>query len=145
MLRALLLATALFYAGVSPVLAQVNAGGTTSPTGPAGGGLSGTYPNPTVSVVGSGGSTLTNGIVVYSQSLTPGATAAAIGASQQTFTVTGLATTDKIYVNGPVPTALCPMTGFRVSATNTLQLDFTTLTAVACTPAAGTYNIIAIR
>lgn len=76
---------------------------------------------------------------------TPVATAAAIGTSQQTITLTPLTTFDLVYVNGPVPTALCPMTGFRVSAANTLQLDFTTLTAAACTPAAGTYSIIAIK
>jgi hypothetical protein len=100
----------------------------------------------TTVAVGAGGSALTNGIVVYAPSLTPVATAAAIGTTQQTFTVTGLSTSDKIYVNSAgVPTSLCPMTGYRVSALNTLQLDFTTLTAVACTPAAGTYNIIAIR
>ena len=84
-------------------------------------------------------------IIEYNVSFTAAATAAAIGTSQQTVTVTGLATTDVVYVNGPVPTALCPYTGFRVSAANTLQIDFTTLTAAACTPAAGTYNIIAIR
>src|SRR5437763_424705 len=73
----------------------------------------------------------------YAPSITPAATAAAIGTSSQTFTVTGLTTADRVYVNGPAPTALCPMVGARVSAANTLQLDFATLTAVACTPAAG--------
>lgn len=90
------------------------------------------------------GSTITQ-LVIYAPNLTPVATAAAIGTSQQTFTVTGLSTSDKLIINGPVPTALCPNTDARVSAANTLQLDFTTLTAVACTPAAGIYNIVAIR
>lgn len=76
-------------------------------------------------------------------SITPAATAAAIGTSQQTFTVTGLTTGMDVWVVGPAPTALCPNTGARVSAANTLQLDFATMTAVACTPAAGTYNVIA--
>ena len=95
--------------------------------------------------VGAGGSALSNGIVVYSQSLTPAATSAAIQTTEQNFTVTGLNTSDKIYVNGPAPTSLCPPVHARVAAANTLALAFSTLTAAACTPAAGTYNIIAIR
>lgn len=75
--------------------------------------------------------------------LTPAATAAAIGVSQQTFTVPGLTTGMDVFVSGPAPTALCPNTGARVSAANTLQLDFATLTAAACTPASGTYQVIA--
>jgi hypothetical protein len=82
---------------------------------------------------------------VYSASLTPAATSAAIQTSAQTFTVTGLTTDDKVYVNGPAPQSLCPMVGARVSAANTLQLHFTVLTAAACTPAAGTYLIVATR
>lgn len=105
--------------------------------------LSGGTVAATTASVGSG-TTITK-IVVYAPSLTPAATAAAIGTTQQTFTVTGLDTADKIIVNGPVPTSLCPMVGARVSATDTLQLNFATLTALACTPAAGTYNIVAIR
>ena len=92
-----------------------------------------------------GGTAVTKISVLTTGAITPVATAAAIGTTQQTFAVTGLLTTDKIIVNGPVPTSLCPMTGYRVSATDTLQLDFTTLTASACTPAAGTYNIVMIR
>lgn len=82
---------------------------------------------------------------VYSQSLTPSATSAAIQTSAQTFTVTGLTTADVVFVNGPAPTSLCPMVGARVSAANTLQLHFTVLTASACTPASGTYVVVAVR
>lgn len=82
---------------------------------------------------------------MYAPSLTPVATAAAIGTTEQTFTVTGLATTDRVYVNGPAPTSLCPTVHARVSAANTLALAFSTLTAAACTPAAGTYNVVALR
>ncbi|MDP3093720.1 MAG: hypothetical protein Q8N16_03055, partial [bacterium] len=99
----------------------------------------------TATSVAIGGGTTLIKIVAYAPSLTPVATAAAIGTSSQTFAVTGLAVTDKIIVNGPAPTALCPMVSYRVSLLDTLQLDFATLTAVACTPAAGTYNIVAIR
>lgn len=82
---------------------------------------------------------------LYQTSITPTATAAAIATVQQTFTVTGLLLTDIIYTQGPVPTSLCPMTGSRVSAANTLQVDFTVLTAAACTPAAGVYLVIVYR
>lgn len=92
-----------------------------------------------------GSATPVTQIKVYAPSLTPAATSAAIQTSSQTFTVTGLATTDKVFVNGPAPTSLCPLVGARVSATNTLALDFTVLTASACTPAPGTYNIVAMR
>jgi hypothetical protein len=84
-------------------------------------------------------------IVSYTQTITPAATAAAIGTTAQTFTVTGLATTDRVIVNVPGVTSLCPMVHARVSAANTLQLWFSTLTAAACTPAAGSHTIIAIR
>ncbi len=92
-----------------------------------------------------GGTAVTKISVLTTGAITPVATAAAIGTTQQTFAVASLLTTDKIIVNGPVPTSLCPMTGYRVSANDILQLDFTTLTALACTPAAGTYNIVMIR
>lgn len=92
-----------------------------------------------------GGGTAITKIVAYAPTLTPIATAAAIQTVEQTFTVTGLATTDKVFVNGPVPTSLCPAVTCRVSAADTLAIGFTTLTAVACTPVAGVYNIIAIR
>ena len=80
---------------------------------------------------------------VFTQTLTPTATAATIGIAEQTFTVTGAAflTTDKIVVTGPAPTALCPMTGARATAATTLQLDFDVMTAVACTPVAGSYAV----
>ncbi|MEK7569033.1 MAG: hypothetical protein AAB497_02885 [Patescibacteria group bacterium] len=94
--------------------------------------------------VGAGGTTVTR-IVAYAPTLTPAATAAAIQTVEQTFTVTGLTTADKVFVNGPVPTSLCPAVTFRVSAADTLAIGFSTLTAVACTPVAGVYNIVAIR
>lgn len=84
-------------------------------------------------------------ILSFSPSLTPAATSAAIQTAEQTFTVTGLLTTDRVIINGPAPTSLCPPTTARVSATNTLAIGFTVLTAAACTPAAGTYKIVAFR
>lgn len=103
------------------------------------------HPVPGAKIGPFGTATILSQIVVYSQSITPVATAAAIGTTSQTFTVTGLSTSDKISVNGPAPTSLCPITGYRVSSANTLQLDFSTLTAAACTPSAGTHTVVAIR
>jgi len=88
--------------------------------------------------------TITN-VRVYTPSLTPSQLSAAIGVSEQTFTVSGLTTADKVYVNGPAPTALCPPITYRVSATNTLAIGFVDLTVALCTPAAGTYTVVAIR
>lgn len=82
---------------------------------------------------------------VFSGSLTPGATSAAIQTSTQTFTITGLLVGDIVWVNGPAPTSLCPNVAARVSSLNTLALDFSVLTAAACTPAAGAYTILDLR
>ena len=92
-----------------------------------------------------GGGTVITQIRVYAPSLTPAATAAAIQTVEQTFAVVGLTTTDKVFVNGPAPTSLCPPVTFRVSAADTLAIGFSTLTAAACTPVAGAYNIVAVR
>lgn len=99
----------------------------------------------TATSVAIGGGTPITSFAVYSPSLTPAALTATIGTHVQTFTVTGLQLTDRIVVNGPTPTSLCPMIGYRVASPNTLQLDFTVLTAAACTPAAGVYHITAVR
>ncbi len=84
-------------------------------------------------------------VAIFVPSLTPAATPAAIGTTSQTFTVTGLGAADVIMIMGPAPTSLCPNVSARVSALNTLQLSFSTLTAAACTPAAGVYTIYAFR
>jgi hypothetical protein len=73
-------------------------------------------------------------------SITPAATAGAIQTAAQTFTVNGLVSGEPIIVvSQPAPTSLCPLVAARVTAANTVSLYFTTLTAAACTPAAGTY------
>ena len=79
-------------------------------------------------------------------SITPAATSAAIQTAAQTFTVPGLVTGEPIaVVSAPVPTSLCPLTSAQVTAANTVSLYFTTLTAAACTPAAGTYLFTVAR
>jgi hypothetical protein len=77
---------------------------------------------------------------------TPAATSASIQTAAQTFTYTGLASGDLVWlVNQPAPTSLCPAVAVRATATNTLSIYFSTLTAAACTPAAGNYTIAVLR
>lgn len=84
--------------------------------------------------------------VMTTGSITPAATSAAIQTAAQTFTVPGLVTGEPIaVVSAPVPTSLCPLTSAQVTAANTVSLYFTTLTAAACTPAAGTYLFTVAR
>lgn len=99
----------------------------------------------TLGTLALGGGTVLTLATVYTPSLTPAACAASIGMQQQTFTVTGLTTADKVFVNGPAPAALAAMVAARVSATNTLALTFANLSAAANVPAAGVYTVLAIR
>ncbi len=96
------------------------------------------------------GSTTVTQIQILGPSLNPTAMAAlspigTLTSAEQTFTVNGLTTKDQVFVNGPAPTALCPMVGARVSAASTLSLSFTQLTSSVCTPATGTYEVTALR
>lgn len=79
----------------------------------------------------------------YTPTLTPAQIAAA-GYSEQTFTVTGLATTDTVIVNGPAAAANSVLVHARVSAADTLALTWIT-NAATITPTSGTYRIVAIR
>ncbi len=79
-------------------------------------------------------------------SITPAASSAAIQTAAQTFTVEGLSVGEPVaVVSQPAPTSLCPLVAARVTAANTVSLYFTTLTAAACTPASGTYFLLASR
>lgn len=83
-------------------------------------------------------------IKVYSQTIT----AASVGAAtvaEQTFTVTGLTTADKVIVNPGAISNAVGVGGVRVSAANTLAVQFINPTAGALTPTAGTWTIIAVR
>lgn len=92
--------------------------------------------------IGSG--TIITGIVVYSQSLTP-ISVAGFTSAEQTFTVTGLTTADKVFINGPTPNAGTGIVNVRVSAADTLKITFINATIGALVPTSGTYLIIAIR
>lgn len=85
-----------------------------------------------------------NGLVVYSQTITPASVNAATVA-EQTFTVTGLTTSDKVFVNQGAIANSTGIAGVRVSAADTLAVMFVNPTAGALTPTAGTWKIFAIR
>jgi len=78
-------------------------------------------------------------------SLTPAAVAANITAAQ-TFTVAGLETTDHVLVScAAAQTAGLFIADARVSAANTLSVQFGNLTAGSLTPTAGAYYIDIVR
>jgi hypothetical protein len=58
---------------------------------------------------------------VYTVTIDPAAVTAA-STVEQTYTVTGLATTDTVYVNKPSHTLGCGIVNARVSAANTLAI-----------------------
>lgn len=73
--------------------------------------------------------------------ITPAATAAAIGVAVQTFTLTGVISGQPLIASVyPAQTALCPLVSVRATAANTVSLGFAVLTAAACTPASGVYQ-----
>jgi hypothetical protein len=94
--------------------------------------------------VGSANGTPVTQIRLYNPTLTPSAINANTS-QEQTFTVAGLATTDTVFVNGPVQTVGITLAQFRVSAADTLALKFYNQNGSAQTPASGTYKIVAIR
>jgi hypothetical protein len=82
--------------------------------------------------------------VVYTPTITPASVAAATVA-EQTFTVTGLTTADKVIVNPPAIANATGIVGARVSAADTLAIRFVNPTAGALTPTSGTYTVLAFR
>lgn len=79
-------------------------------------------------------------LVLYNQLLTPAAVAANTTA-EQTFTVTGLVSGSMVWVNKPTATPQLGIAGVRVSATNTLAINYANVSAVTITPPAETYTI----
>lgn len=92
---------------------------------------------------GASGTPLTQ-VTVYSQGITP-ASVGALTSAEQTFTVTGLAVTDKVVVNAPAQTAGTGIVNVRASNTNTVAITFMNTTATPQTPTAGTHLFIATR
>lgn len=94
-------------------------------------------------VLASGAAVLSK-LAVYTQTITPAQVAQATVA-EQTFTVTGLTTADKVVVNPGVISNAVGVGGWRVSAADTLAVQFINPTAGALTPTAGTWTILALR
>lgn len=82
----------------------------------------------------------------FTISLTP-ATVAPATTSEQTFTATGLLTTDLVFVNAPgAPTTTTGIVGTRVSAAGVLAIDFMNASSTTtATPVSGTYTVGVLR
>lgn len=91
-----------------------------------------------------GGGTLMTKIVAYAAVIDPASVAAATTA-EQLFTVTGIATTDKLFINKPTVTAGLGIANVRASATNQIGITFVNATAGAIDAVSETYTIIAMR
>jgi hypothetical protein len=81
-------------------------------------------------------------ITRITQTLTPTSVGAA-STSEQTFTVVGLLVGDDVSVSPPA--AASYLANARVSAANTLAIQFINPTAGTVTPIAGAYNITVFR
>jgi Pectate lyase superfamily protein len=93
--------------------------------------------------VGSGGTVVTH-IAVFAVSLTPGSMAAD-AVTEEEYTVTGITTSDKVFVNNPALTQNVGIAGVRVSNTNKVTIAWVNPTSSPHTPDAGVYTFIAIR
>lgn len=82
-------------------------------------------------------------IKTYSVSFDP-ANIAANTVSRQTVTVTGVRTTDIINVNPPSLTSGLELIGWRITASDTVQLTFWNSTGAGINQAVGTYLIFTI-
>lgn len=99
---------------------------------------------PSVKVGSASAATAITNIAVYTATINPASVAAATSA-EQTFTVTGLTTSDKVFVIKPTATAGVGIVNARVSAADTLAITFMNATAGAVDPASESYTIVAIR
>ncbi len=79
-------------------------------------------------------------LVLYSQTLTP-VSVAPNTTAEQTFTVTGLLANTVAWVNKPSWTANLGIAGVRVSAANTLAINYLNTSTVTITPPSETYII----
>lgn len=79
-------------------------------------------------------------LLLYTQTLTP-VSVAANTTAEQTFTVTGLIASTPVWVNKPSFTPGLGIVGVRVSATNTLAINYGNVTSAAIVPPAEIYTI----
>jgi hypothetical protein len=85
------------------------------------------------------------GHYLVSATLSP-AEVAANTTAEQTFTVTGLKAGDAVFVNKPTSQAGLGIAGVRVSAANTLAINFVNATGTPITPTASqSYLIVVAR
>jgi hypothetical protein len=77
----------------------------------------------------------------FTVTLSPASVANATSA-EQTFTMTGLLTTDFVYVNKPTAQAGLGIAGARVSAANTLAITFGNFTGATITPTASEVYVV---
>ena len=87
---------------------------------------------------------IASGFIKVSASLSPASVAGGTTV-EQSFTITGLLMGDWVSVTPPSLTAGVVLANARVSAANTLQLQFANTTAGALTPPSGTYVILIAR
>lgn len=81
----------------------------------------------------------------FTVTLSPASVANATSA-EQTFTVTGLVTTDFVYINKPTAQAGLGIVGSRVSAAGVLAITFGNFTAATITPTASeSYTVFVAR
>ncbi len=92
--------------------------------------------------VGSEGSQITK-LAIYSQDLTPSSVANKTCA-EQTFTVTGLSTNDKVMVTPAATGNAVGVGAARASATDTVAITFCNPSSGALTPNSGTYSFIVL-
>jgi hypothetical protein len=114
-------------------------------SGPVTGAVAGTTVSASTSLsVGASGTAITQ-IRVYSATISP-ASVAANTTAEQTFTVTGLTTADKVFVSKPTAQAGLGIVGMRVAGANSLAITFGNFTASPIVPTASeAYAVVAIR
>lgn len=96
-------------------------------------------------LLGGPGSTKITAMYHLTATLSP-AQVAANTTAEQTFTVTGVAVGDVIFVNKPTAQAGLGIAGVRVSAANQIAITFVNATASPITPTASqTYQIGGLR
>jgi hypothetical protein len=91
--------------------------------------------------IGSAGSTF-SAVIRYDPTLTPTSVSAATSA-EQTFTVNGLLSTSRVYINSPASLGNgLGVASCRASADNTLAVVFVNATAGPLTPVSGVYPVL---
>lgn len=100
------------------------------------------------------GTNLQDALEIKKVSLTPAALAAALGVTEQTYTVADLEVGDSVVVMPPAVPTLCGIAAAYVKAANTLAICWFSLgaasaavyaAAAAQTPPAGVYTILVVR